>query len=229
MQGAQQINSLRGGVRESDAMRRHHAIIHAQFIAALELQVPVLVYKNAVAGSDAHAATIGGAHLEELFVQRVTNDALDPAKAYRVILQSKTENFSKLLAGQLVHATARRVRGESTIDEAADPDHAHATPVVPHADMFVAVHAHDNYPVIAQLVDVEIVAPDAATHCGDEGADFCGREPLVEARFLDVEDFPLERQDGLRAPVAALLGRAAGGIAFDQEHLRERRILLLTV
>ena len=44
-------------------------------------------------------------------------------------------------------------------------------------------------------------------------------EHLVEAGLLDVEDLPLERQDGLELPVAPLLGRAAGGIALDQEEL----------
>ena len=54
-------------------------------------------------------------------------------------------------------------------------------------------------------------------------------EHLVEARLLDVEDLALERQDRLRAPIAALLGRAAGRIALDDEDLRQRRILLLAV
>ncbi len=88
---------------------------------------------------------------------------------------------------------------------------------------------HYNDAVVAQFVDVEIVAPDAAAQRSDERADFGGRQHLVEARLLDVEDFSLERQDGLSAPVAALLGRAAGGIALDQEHLRERGIFLLAV
>jgi len=135
-------------------------------------------------------ATVGSAHPEKLFIQWVTNDALDPAKPYRVILQSETENFSKRFAGQPVHAT-RRMRGQSSIDEAADPDHASAALVITDENMFVAVHAHDDDAMITQLIDVEIVAPDAATQCGDERADFRGRQHLVEARFLDVEDFPL--------------------------------------
>jgi hypothetical protein len=75
---------------------------------------------------------------------------------------------------------------------------------------------HNNDAVIAQFVDVEIIAPDAAAQCGDQRADFGGCQHLVEARFFDVEDFSLERQDRLSAPVAALLRRAAGGIALDQ-------------
>src|SRR6266478_4432940 len=88
------------------------------------------------------------------------------------------------------------MRGESTIDEAADPDHAYTALVIPDEDMFIAVHAHDDDAVITQLVDVEIVAPDARSQRGDERADFGGREHLVEARLLHVEDFSLERQNG---------------------------------
>src|SRR5260221_7731351 len=104
MQSTQQINALRRGGREAHSKWRRHAIIYAQFVAALQLQLPVVVDKNTMAGSDPHSATIGGAHLEELFVQRMTDDALDPAKADKVILQSEAENFSKGLASQLVHA-----------------------------------------------------------------------------------------------------------------------------
>ena len=89
--------------------------------------------------------------------------------------------------------------------------------------------SHDDDAVIAQFVDVEIVAADAAAQGGDERADLGGCQHFVEARLLDVEDFSLQRQDGLSAPVAPLLGRAAGGIALDQEHLRERGILFLAV
>src|SRR5258705_1051966 len=204
-------------------------MIQPQFIAALQLQLSVLEYKNAMAGSDPHAATVGSGHLTELFVQWVTNNALDSTKANRVILQSETEYFSQWLAGQLIHAATWCMRGESTIDEAADPDHAYTALVIPDEDMFIAVHAHDDDAVITQLVDVEIVAPDARSQRGDERADFGGREHLVEARLLHVEDFSLERQDGLSAPVAALLGGTAGGIALHQEHFRERRIFLLAI
>src|SRR5690606_36246072 len=44
-------------------------------------------------------------------------------------------------------------------------------------------------------------------------------EDLVEAGLLDVEDLTSEREDGLEVPVAGLLGRAAGGVALDEEDL----------
>src|SRR5712692_9097731 len=42
---------------------------------------------------------------------------------------------------------------------------------------------------------------------------------LVIARFFDVEDLALEREDGLEAPVSPLLGRAACRFALHQEQL----------
>ena len=54
-------------------------------------------------------------------------------------------------------------------------------------------------------------------------------DDLVEAGLLDVQDLAAERQDRLEAPVAALLGRAAGGVALDDEQLAARRIALLAV
>ena len=55
------------------------------------------------------------------------------------------------------------------------------------------------------------------------------RQHAVEARALDVEDLALERQHRLGLAVAALLGRAAGRVALDDEQFRQRRILFLAV
>ncbi len=64
---------------------------------------------------------------------------------------------------------------------------------------------------------------------GDHRLDLVAAEHLVEARALDVEDLSLDREDRLEAPVAALLGRAAGGLALDDVQLALRRVALLTV
>ena len=66
------------------------------------------------------------------------------------------------------------------------------------------------------MADIEVVLADAATQGGDHGANLFVAEHLVVARLFDVEDFALEWQDGLEAPVAPLLGSAAGGFAFDE-------------
>ncbi len=83
--------------------------------------------------------------------------------------------------------------------------------------------------MVAQLVRIEIIAADAAAERGDQRADFGRRQHLVEARFFDVEDLSLQRQDRLGAPVAPLLGGTAGRIALDQEQLGQRRVLLLAI
>ena len=52
---------------------------------------------------------------------------------------------------------------------------------------------------------------------------------LVVARLFDVQDFALERQDGLIAAVAPALGRAAGRFSLDDEKFAARGIALLAI
>src|SRR6185437_1917722 len=70
---------------------------------------------------------------------------------------------------------------------------------------------------------------DAGAEGGDKGADLLVAQHLVVARLLDVEDLALQRQDGLVAAVAPLLGGAAGALALDDEDLAARRIALAAV
>ena len=88
---------------------------------------------------------------------------------------------------------------------------------------------HDDDLVVAELRDVEVVLADAGAERRDHRLDLVGGEHLVEARLLDVQDLALERQDGLELPVAPLLGRAAGGVALDEEELGELGVALLAV
>ena len=88
---------------------------------------------------------------------------------------------------------------------------------------------HYDYAVVAQFLDVEVVAADTAAERRDQRADLHRGEHLVEAGPLDVQDLALERQHGLGTTVAALFGGAACGVALDEEHLGQRRILFLAV
>ena len=78
---------------------------------------------------------------------------------------------------------------------------------------------HQNNAKITELVGVELFSADAATQGGDQGSDFHRGQHLVETRFFNVQNLAFQRQDRLKAPVAALLGRAAGGIALHQKQL----------
>src|SRR5204862_2248579 len=73
------------------------------------------------------------------------------------------------------------------------------------------------------------VLADPGAERRDHHFDLVGGEHLVEARLLDVQDLALERQDGLEAPVAPLLRRAAGGITLDQVELRRLGVALRAV
>ena len=88
---------------------------------------------------------------------------------------------------------------------------------------------HDDDLVVAELVGVELLAADAGAERGDQRADLLGAEHLVEARPLDIEDLAAERQHRLVLAVPALLGRAAGRVALDDEDLGLRRVALLAV
>ena len=95
-----------------------------------------------------------------------------------------------------------------------------------------AVHVgvgHEDDLAVADLGGVEVVFADAAAERGDHGADFLVAEHLVVARLLDVEDFALEREDGLEFAVAALLGGAAGAFALDEIKLAAVGIALAAV
>ena len=78
--------------------------------------------------------------------------------------------------------------------------------------------------MVARLLDVELVA-DAGAERRDQRLDLLVLQDLVDPRLLDVEDLAAQRQHGLRRAVAALLGRAAGGVALDDEELGQRRVL----
>ena len=88
---------------------------------------------------------------------------------------------------------------------------------------------HENDFVVAELAGVEIVFADAGAERGDDGANFFVAEHFVVARLFDVEDFALERQDGLIFAVAAHFGGAAGGFSLDDEEFAARRIAFLAI
>ena len=89
---------------------------------------------------------------------------------------------------------------------------------------------HQDDLVVAELLDVEAAPspmpqPSAAMSVPISAR----REHLVEARALDVQDLPLERQDRLELPVAPLLGRAAGAVSLDDVELGVGRVARLAV
>ena len=92
---------------------------------------------------------------------------------------------------------------------------------------------HDHDLVVTDLLDVEravlLAIADARADGGDQVLDFLVLQRAVEAGFLDVDQFPAQREDRLRPPVAALLGGAAGGVTFDNIKLGFRGIALRAV
>ena len=95
-----------------------------------------------------------------------------------------------------------------------------------------AVHVgvrHQDDAVVARLLRVVVLAADPRAQRGDQRHDLRAREHLLEARLLDVQDLAAQREDGLVAPVAALLGRAACGVTLDDVELALARVPALAV
>ena len=90
---------------------------------------------------------------------------------------------------------------------------------------------HDDHPVVAQLGEIEAVADplDPRSQGDDQRPDVLARHDPVQAGLLDVQDLAAQGQDRLEAPVAALLGRAAGRVALDDEDLAPLGVALLAV
>ena len=82
---------------------------------------------------------------------------------------------------------------------------------------------HQDDLVVARALDVEVVA-DARAQRGDQRLDLRVLQHLVDARLLDVEDLAAQREHRLGRAIAALLGRAARGVALDDEQLGQRGV-----
>ena len=78
--------------------------------------------------------------------------------------------------------------------------------------------------MVAGVLEVELVV-DAGADRRDQRLDLVVGEHLVDPALLDVDDLAAQRQHRLGVAVAALLGRAAGRVALDDEELGQRRVL----
>ena len=131
----------------------------------------------------------------------------------------------------LLHLEERRLRDEEVpgLDDrhhVAEEERQEQRADVGAVDVGVG---HQDDLVIPELREVELLGADARPQRRDEQPDFVVGEDLVVAGLLGVDDLAAQREDGLRAAVAPLLGRAAGGIALDQEDLAVLRIALRAI
>ena len=88
---------------------------------------------------------------------------------------------------------------------------------------------HDDDAFIAQLVELELPPEPQPSACikiasVPDCRAFCRMVALATLRIL-----PRKRKNGLRFAVARLLGRTAGGIAFDQENFGVFGLALRTI
>ena len=88
---------------------------------------------------------------------------------------------------------------------------------------------HEDDLAVAELGDIEVVLADAGADGGNHVANLFVAQHLVVTGLFHIQNLPLERQNRLIAPVAALLGGAAGRLSLHQEQLTAGRVLLLTI
>ena len=87
---------------------------------------------------------------------------------------------------------------------------------------------HDDDLVIAQLIDVEILAQSRAER-DDDGLELVVAVNLVGAHLFHVEHLAPERQNRLEARVASLRGAAACRVALYDVELGELGVILVAV
>ena len=94
-----------------------------------------------------------------------------------------------------------------------------------------AVHIgirHDDDLVVAELVDIEILAQSRAER-DDDGLELVVAVNLIGADLFDVEHLAPKRQDRLEAGVAALRGGAARAVALDDVNFGQLGVILVAV
>ena len=75
---------------------------------------------------------------------------------------------------------------------------------------------HDDDLVVAQFLQIKLVA-NAGAHRLDQRADLFGGNDPVKPGAFHIQDFTLQWQNSLKLAVAAVFGRAASRIALDQK------------
>ena len=225
--------------------QRVHPAGHLLFVSQIGLGQGRLIdklFQQRFREAALHAANhfLGGVKLGNQFFQRFARQR----RRIGVSMQGRTVKsdsdlilihrfvvFNVLFLFAFLHFVQRRL---GNIDVAALDDLRHLT-IEEGQQQGTNVRAvdvrigHDDDAVIAQFVRVVLIAADAAAQSGDQRGHFLGREHFIEAGFLNVEDFTLQRQDRLILAVTPLLRRAARGVPFHQVQFGERRVAFLAV
>mmetsp|Transcript_23188 Transcript_23188/g.50021 ORF Transcript_23188/g.50021 Transcript_23188/m.50021 type:complete len:289 (-) Transcript_23188:1384-2250(-) len=221
---ASQVESLpveRAGVVRDELLARRDVRSHqdAEHPVRLRRVVDGDLLENARLGVHGGGPELGGHHLPE---------ALEPL--YGGLATQLPQSLVELRVGVAVggaRAVAHLV--ERRVGDVHVPlfDNLALVPVEEGEQQRADVSAvdvgvgHEDDPVVSQLRGLEVVALDAEAEAGDEGLHLGVLVHGRVVRLLDIEDLAAEGKDGLRLPRAALLGRAAGGVALYDEDLGE--------
>src|SRR5262245_14332722 len=98
MQRSEQIDAPRRRFRQPNPTRSHHAIARTEITAALQLQLAILVNKNAVTPGHTQTAPVRSLHLVELLLELVTNHGLDRPESHLVVALAEAEHLTEIAA-----------------------------------------------------------------------------------------------------------------------------------
>src|SRR5688572_2012920 len=179
--------------------------------ALVLLQQPAVLLPAGVREAEGVALAVGDVELLELVAQQ---DLLELRLLLDVdVLLARLDLVERRLRD--VHVAGVDQLGHLAVQEG---EHERANVSAVHVGV-----RHDDHLVIAGVRQVELLA-DAGADRRDQRLDLLVGEHLVYAVLLDVDDLPAQGQDRLGVAVAALLRRAASGVALDDEELRERGV-----
>src|SRR5229473_5629339 len=195
-------------------MRGHELVSDLYLAASSELNDSILVHIYAVRACNGYRASVPGSNPIQRLLIVMPNHLLEGAEPSLA---------GALIEGDDLVSAIIPAAFQTIIDELADLDEFDSVIASLLQRRFVGMDAHDDHMVVAQFVDVELLANPCA-ECRDQVADLLGREDLVLAGLLDIENLSSQRQDGLEATVARAFGRTTGGVTLHQVDLTQSGI-----
>ena len=88
---------------------------------------------------------------------------------------------------------------------------------------------HDDDFMVADFIDIKIIAANASAQGGNQRADFLARQHFVKTCAFHIQDFTAQGQNRLKTTFTSLLGRAPCGITLHDEQFSFGRIAFLAI
>src|SRR5258708_37322843 len=214
------------GVRLNELLARLHVGTHQLFKRVVDSGDVINCHlkEDTALGVHGRFPQLFGVHLAETFHPRSLSPLADLAHRFVALSFGVTPDDLRVLTGSLEDFEERRLGHVEVallddLGEISEEEREQQRLDVAAVDVRIC---HGDDAVIANLLDVEVVA-DTGAHRGDEVTYLVRSEHFVEARLFHVEDLAAQRQDRLRAAVAAAPGGAPRPVTLDAVDGPQRR------